>query len=499
MARIRISDVHSAESQRSEPKKFEKVIIPHDAGNECYVIGIAASDPAVLASFAKKLVPDHFVATENREAWVALTEINRRKIEVTHASIAVAASAKIADYVFALIETARASQSRKNLDWHVETLMWDAARVRAASGALPAFLEALRDPKSDPDKVQALAVSISATIKGYGQKTHIQRPDELVRSQMVEIEKRVTGHAIYPIGIETLDWFEEKGGERLQRLIPGTAPKMMSVITALSGHGKTTFTARAVLGMMEKGRRVLYGAWEMNAGISLELLACLSLNWSRGNLMRGRGPIATDEGRDEFRRKMEELSSKVIFLSNPFRRKSGEKPSNARNLDLLQGYIEDSGCDVFVGDLWGRVLVNKDPDQEEEALFRMQSITEECKIHSILLAQQRLKDVETRKDQRPTREGIKGSGAWTEAADNVFGIYRPGLAKNVPDDKIEVLVMKQRYGVAPLAVEFDWDADRGSITNGRSVAYQMPGEDNNEVDASVNFITGQKGGRSKRW
>lgn len=495
MARVRASDVPE--------KKPERLVIPHDAANECHVVGVAASDPTVLSSLAKKLVPDNFIARENREAWVALTELNRKKIDVNFASIEIVASNAVANYVMNLAEIATSSTSRHNLEWHIQTLLWDAARVRAATNTLPAFIEALRDPRAEPARVQSLARSIGATMDGFGGKSHILQPEELVRSQMVEIEKRLAGHAAYSTGIPSLDFHEPDRvtGKQRRRLVPGFAPKMVTVMTAVSGHGKTTLTARCVLGMAHEGRRVLYGAWEMNAGISIELMACLDLNWSRSQLMSGEGPIATKDGKEEFVAKMVELSKKISFVENPFRRKSGEKKAfNARNLDMLQGYIEDSGCDVFVGDLWGRILAQTDPDEEQEALFRMQAMSDECCIHSILLAQQRSKDIEKRSDQRPTKEGIKGSGAWTEVADNIFGIYRPALAKNVIDDKVEVLILKQRHGLAPVAVEFDWNADRGSLANGRSIAYERPGEVS-DLDADVNFITGKpknnKGGRGK--
>jgi hypothetical protein len=87
--------------------------------------------------------------------------------------------------------------------------------------------------------------------------------------------------------------------------------------------------------------------------------------------------------------------------------------------------------------------------------------------------QQRLKDIELRPDKRPTREGIKGSGAWTEVPDNIFGVHRPALWKPVPDNVLEIDVLKQRYGKWPLAVEFDWDPDRGQISGGRSVEYDQ--------------------------
>jgi hypothetical protein len=162
----------------------------------------------------------------------------------------------------------------------------------------------------------------------------------------------------------------------------------------------------------------------------------------------------------------------VRFMKNPFRQR-GTKRSNERNLDIMQEQIADSGCEVFIADLWKRCLVQTDPDDEEEALIRQQAMCEEMGVHAILVQQQRLKDIEARPDKRPTREGIKGSGAWVEVADNIIGVHRPALWKPVTDNVLEIDVLKQRYGKWPLAIEFDWDPDRGMVSGGRSVEYEM--------------------------
>src|SRR5207253_1950515 len=137
------------------------------------------------------------------------------------------------------------------------------------------------------------------------------------------------------------------------------------------------------------GRNLLYGAWEMSAGMTLELLACISLGWSRSELVEGLGPVATPEGRFQLQERMTVLSKRIRIMGNPFRRRAGEKSSNEKNLDVVQGYIADSGCEVFVGDLWKRCLRSTEPDEEEEALIRQQAMVEELHVHAILLQQQR--------------------------------------------------------------------------------------------------------------
>ena len=112
-------------------------------------------------------------------------------------------------------------------------------------------------------------------------------------------------------------------------------------------------------------------------------------------------------------------------------------------------------------------------------------MVDEAKVHAILLAQQRLKDVEQRTDKRPTREGIMGSSEWVQIADTILALHRPALFKAIADDKLELVVWKQRKGPWPLCVEFDWDPEFGSIEGGRSMPFQHIGEQSNDFDDAM--------------
>jgi hypothetical protein len=177
---------------------------------------------------------------------------------------------------------------------------------------------------------------------------------------------------------------------------------------------------------------------------------------------------------------MHAIAQWVTFIKNPFRRiRSVRKSSksNEDNLDIVQSLIGDSGCEVFIADLWARCLSSRDPSDEEEALFRQQSMLEEMGVHGILVHQQRHKDIEMRSDKRPTREGIKGSGAYVETADTMLGVHRPAQWRpQLDDNKLEVIVLKRRYGRWPIAIEFDWCPDEAQISGGRTIDYDPVGD-----------------------
>ncbi len=64
------------------------------------------------------------------------------------------------------------------------------------------------------------------------------------------------------------------------------------------------------------------------------------------------------------------------------------------------------------------------------------------------------------------------------------------------DDKLEGILLKQRYGKWPAAVEFDWDPDLGSIRGGRTIEYDRPGEVN-EIDNAAG-LSGHMKGQGRR-
>lgn len=480
----------------------QKIVIPHDPVSEGVCIAAAALDATQRPALVRKLFMDHFLVREHAEAWGAIIELDRRKLEYDPQTIGSIMSSESAVTIERLIGSI--PNPTANLAFHVGNVMWDRAKSNAINGPLQKLLDSLRDPTAEPTAIRGLARSLENSFDGFGDRQWVHDPQTLVREQMKDVEARCDGRAVWPYGVDGLDFYDDKfrDGEPMRRMIPGAAPGQITCVTAISGGGKSTFTAHIALGLARLGRRVLWGAWEMKGGMSLELMACISLGWSRQDLTEGYGVIRSYEGKLALQERMHDIAQHVHFLKNPFNRGGESKDSknqNARNLDLLHGILSDEACDVFIADLWKRCLDDDDPKLEEKALVRQQMMAESLGQHHILLQQQRLKDVETRPDKRPTREGIKGSGAWIEIPDTIIGLHRPALWKKVEDDRLEAFILKQRYGIWPVGVEFRWSAEHGSIEGGRSITYDRPGE-GNEVDnfTAAGAFLGQSPKKGKR-
>lgn len=458
--------------------KGREVTFYVDPLNERVVLAGELRSADYRRDFVRKIPADAMLTPEHAAVQAAIIESENRKLEPTPSLLARLSNGAVdVRYVEELIAGYPDVPAEPTFKHAVDELLWDRHKHVVATGPISSLIEVMG--KGDPpERVRAVARQVAQSFDGWGDRRHLHDARELVRSQVADLRERMMGRAVYPYGIPGLDYYDpqaakDRGEKPEMRMLPGAKPGEVTVVTGLSGSGKSTTVARIVLGLIRQKRKVLYGAWEMSGGVTIELLAILSLGWSRSKMTKG---LFGNEELREIETRMLAISEYVTFLKNPFRLGiGGGKPSNERNLDLVAGYVADSGCQVAVFDLWKRCLVSDDPADEEQALYRQQAIGEELGVHSILVQQQRLKDVEQRPDKRPTREGIKGSGAWVEVGDTIIGVHNPAKWKPVPEDTLELDVLKQRYGKWPLAIEFDWDPDCGKITGGTSVEYDIVG------------------------
>lgn len=467
---------------REAPKAGEATL-EVDSLNEVVIVAAACASPELRRVLVSRVPSDYFHDPKNAAIWSAIRELERRHLGFDVATLATLSAGVDSTYLAQLIELRPAPPP--NIEHHVRTLEWDRARVNVWIGPLQGLVTAMRDPRTEPDKVRALALQVARSFDGFGDRGLLLDPQQLVRDQMEDLRKRRAGAAIYPFGIRSLDdLVDQKTGKPL--LIPGAAPGKITFITGVSGSGKSLMGAHFILGSVRQRRRVLVGAWEPQSGELLEFLACVSLKWSRSDVKLGR---VTDEQFEQLREREEFISKWVRFLPNPFRR-STSRASNERNLDMIEGYLSDTGCDVFYADLWERALEEDSPSDEKRALYRQQEMMERSRCHGIFNHQQKLKDVEEREDKRPNRSTMKGSSAYVEVADNLFGTHRPALFKSVPDNKFELLVLKQRDGRWPIALEFEFDPDTAQIWSGREVPFGSSAE--SAGGQMEDFIAGPK-------
>lgn len=511
------SEVRAERRAREERKAPDFTLdIPNDPINEQVLLAAELIDRETRKRLVKLFPnPDAFYDERHKVIHAAAIELERRGLDFDPATIARIAP----DVDIRMVETLTMSRPEvpPNLDFHVDTLKWDWSRAQLVRGPVDAFLQAIQNPKETPDRVRALCRQIGEFAEGQITNARFVRdPKEVVREMMARIDARVAGEALYPFGIRDLDVWEagaknDKGEDigGTPRITPGADPGGTTVITGMSGSGKTTITAHAILGLARQRRRVAVGAWEVRAPMTLELLTTISMQWNRARMLHGRSnkirnidgtwQKLSPEERIEFEERAHAISKYVVFIENPFRRGSVRTEGRITNddyLDVLEEQVEASGCAVAVYDLFDRVLRDRAPHDEQEALWRMLEMGERLQIHQMLVHQQLIKGEGVRTDMKPSLQGLKGSSAYVDAGSLILAPHLPARWKNVPDDTLELYGLKQRYD-APFAIEFDWDPGTGQISNGRTMNVDSREHDDDYTGGRAGKFLG-KGKKGRR-
>lgn len=463
-------------SQSSKPKAA--LAIPehvYDAILERTILCAALADAKTRDALTRSIAPDEFLVSEHSPLWRGLRAMTDRQLAPDPLSLRrfVAEEGEVADAYIAGLEAE--AEVPPNLAHLVETLRWDATRARTIRGAVPELIRELRDPKAKPETVAIAARAVLRAVERGGGGGGVRRGEELARSYRAEIRTRVAQGNFWSLGM---------GAAMDARLTEGAMPKRTCVVAGLSGSGKSTWVANMAVRLARQDRRVLLGCWEMDPDSYLDLMVA---SVTRIELKRVVNGSLTPEEVGRIEKAIDWLTSRIRFMPNPFYRserqqKGGGRKTNDRNLDLLEGHIAESGCDVGVWDLWERLLVDISYDGVTSALFAQQNMHERYNIWGVIVSQLRGKDVERRADKRPTRDGIKGTGAYVEVADLILGIHREAQFKRVPDDSIEAICLKQRKGEPNWAVAHDWSGAQALVSgDGREVAFD-PG-----LEASAEF------------
>jgi len=452
--------------------------IPHDVANEQAVIVTAIRNPKHRRQLLTRVRSEQFLDPMHAFIWAALRRCDAQGHMPSTLALAKLGAGKV-DKVYLDTMLASVSVDKLDLKFCLDALNWDYTRAKAIQGPITELLTALQDPGTPPARVASLAKSVPIALQGAGSRTHLQNRAQLVAGQRIAMERRRAGIGMFPTGIEGLDFYppnsvddngKDISGDPL--LVPGLEPGQITTVTAISGGGKSTITCYIVLQQARmcaaKGSgSVLFGSWEMSPGDSLELLACISTGISRTRVKTGQ---ITDGELNLLLNTMEEISKWVKFFDMPFHKERGVRHTHDEVLDVLHGYIADSGAQLAVFDLWRRAFRRmKDESDEHEALIRMQAIAEETGCHCMLVQQQRLKDIEVRQNPVPTREGIKGSSAWVDISDTILAVHLPGLMRRVSRNCLQIHVLKQRFGRWPLIVEYVWDGDLVKLSNPKLV------------------------------
>lgn len=468
--------------------------IAHDVANEQVLLAVASRGGDKAKALIRSVSPDQFLLPAFTTAWRALRRLVDAGAEPTPEALrrAMVEVNAAADDVAAIEVALRSPPPSRGLDFHVGALRWDATRARVLNSTLPPLVEGLKDPGSSPDTIKARARAVSAALEASG-RSRARRPGDVYREYRADFTARRATGAVYPLGAPAFD----------DKMTEGFAPTRTTVLAGLSSSGKTTVALAWALMLARQGRRVAVGAWEMPVTSTMDVMICSLTGLSLVSVVRGQ---LTDDEAARVDKAARWISSRVKFVENIYRDARREhRASNVRGritndhvVDLLEGYLAESGCDVWIYDMWDRILPEGHPEAVTHALYRMQELHQEYGIHGVIVNQINLKDVERRRDKRPTRDAVKGVGSFVEVADYVLGVHREAMFKQVEDDTLETICLKQRRGSAFWCVRWRWDGARCQIWDPEEVPYDS-GLDSTDLDlGDLGAIKTSGGARRRR-
>lgn len=458
----------------------------YDAANEQVVIQAAILSKQRRKALVHQLSSDEFLVPRHSLIWKALRAVEDQGLDYSNEIMTRMMRDEGGDDA-ALEYLAQLEEDLPdrvdNLEWHVGTLQWDATRARALKTSIPELIKAVKDPKATPNDVHASTRAVSRALEGGGRR-HIHRPEVLYRNYRAELAARRAKRNVYPLGFDVFD----------HKLTEGFMPGRTTVVAGVPGSGKSTVMAAWTIFLAQLGRRPLYCCWEMEPESMIDVMCSFMTGVTLRQIVQGE---LSDKDAKRVDKASKWILSKIRFMGLPFfdelRRGDKKKPSNDRNLDILEGYIAESGCDVAVYDVWERMLFWLDPSDVSRALIRMQDLHKEYAVQGVIVQHLRLKDVEARSDKRPTRESIKGTGTYTEVADQIYGIHRDAQFKKVEDNTVETINMKQRKGESNWSIRWAWDGARCYVGDPEEVPYDPGLESAVEVGDIGGIKTGGKG------
>lgn len=462
------------------PAKREEIV--YDTTNERVLISAAIASPSSeRAALVRSVASDEMLLPEHSVLWRALRAMVDQGLEydgsVMRRLVQDEGGRVEGEYLAELEATAEVPQ---NLQWHLKTLRWDSTRASLLQGVVPELIRALKDPKAAPDRTASLAQALLRGLddRGFG-KEYLRRKDELAREYKAEIAARIAVGNFYGFGFPAMD----------ARLSEGAMPQRTALISGVSSSGKSTFAANLAAHLVdaERKRKVLYGCWEMPSKSVLDVMVAFTARIPMQKIIQG---SLTREEQVRVSRATDRICARVTFMDNPFfaKRGKGRKRTNEENQDLLEGHIAKSGCDVVFMDLWERMVVDMRPDAVVEALARQQQMHVDYNVYGVICHQLNLKDVGQRANKRPTSDVLKGNGMYFEMPDQVFAVYREAMYKDVPDEALEVICLKQRKGKGMWAVRFKWDGELALVSEGEEVPYDPGLESSSSFGGDIGDI-----------
>ena len=449
-------------------------VLSYSPLHEQIVLGTCLKYEEVLLKFIGR-ADIEFGVEDHKLIWAGLQTMAERKLKYTPGTLETIlpkAGWQGRSYLEKLYKLAE----KENVEYHLKRMVWDQTRLVLFSGNVAKLTNVLKDTKEEPETARKLAEDILGTLAVTRDDDPIVKNKPLIaKVQATYRARRIAKPNFRTSGYKSLDL----------NLDEGFADRRVSVIAATPSTGKTTFMLNlAKKQAMENDIKVGILAWEGGIQSSIDTMCASHLGIPLSKFLKFANRINDEEQKniDDFVANLLGTEN-LLFLKPPPNRFMRGSPWDvtARVLDWAEDQFSRWGRDVIYWDLFLKKIPASTPDQVTQALNRIQSMNEDdggsVNSHICLLHQINLKILEERNDKRPTRDVLKGTGAWVENPDLVLTLYRPAIHEpELEDNVLEVTCWKQRRGQWPWRMTMDWNGPTVNISGGQRMNMRVPHE-----------------------
>lgn len=444
--------------------------------HEQIVLGSMIRDRESREDLKSRLSTSDFYAPNNRLIFAALIELVEKRLDFTHGTFKTFLPSDKdwggTEYIDKLLDM----QSKENLEYHIKRMKWDNSRNLILGHDMSELESILKDPRSEPDEAKRVLTEMQNYVEEVDEETDFIQGPGAAATYQARLYARETGHHIRTSGYIALD----------KKLTNPFAPGLITIVSATPSIGKTTFCLNMAM-RQAKRWNVGYLAWEGGHISAIDTICSCALNIPLDNIIKF-PQHRTREEKESMDKYVDELfdpSAKLSFLKPPPDSMiKGKSPwqVNEAVIDWVEAKLKKWNRDIVYWDLFEISLPDTQPHAITWAVKRIQRIAKDTNTHIVLLQQINLKLTESLADKRPTRALVKGAGIYVEAADFLFGLYRDAVYNpRLTDDTFEVYCLKQRQGVWPFRIVFDWDGKCCRISGGNERQITIEDDYDDEV------------------
>ena len=480
--------------------------IIYDTKSEQIIIGLMLVDAECRIQLVRSLKPEDFVSDRHKRIFIGLRLITEQNLTVSDPVLIQTLQGSYGgiDYIRKLREAIGDKRTSivDNLHFHLKQLKYSTTKYELKAIEIPRLMNYLDDETVQPDQIKRELRSLTRYSEVLTGKTYSETGLSAIEDYRMRKHNAV---GFRPTGFDALDIGID--GDECS-LTVGAAPGTVGVIAARPSVGKTVVGTQLARRINKLGASVNYCCWEMKSESIKDILACQWVHEKRKEGFDYPPMQLTKFVKGQYNDHYATIDALTdIFCTNTFhlmdnptydksiydkseRNIYSVRDINEIRLDIVEQEVSTVKADVWVFDLWERLLASTNAADIAIALSRMQWMANHYKKCFIILQQINREYSKGFNKSKiitaPKMEDIKNSGAFEEVADWILTLHRPGLYRDIPDNTIEMYCRKQRLGPWPWAISYDFNGAYSSISgNGVRIPVHIVDDKESEDGGNV--------------